>query len=164
MVEIVFQEAAVFRITDQVVVNRPVAEVFAFVADRENLPLWSSAMQESHRITDGSGASPDGVGAVYRMAGRMMGRRLEGRYERTAYENGQLLGGRAAAGPMSMTETYHFEAVGPQAAATRVSMATEIVPAGLLGLLGPLMAAGLRRQIAASHAKLKQVLETPRTS
>jgi len=43
------------------VINRPVTDVFAFVANLENLPRWDTDFQEAKRET----STPDGVGAAY---------------------------------------------------------------------------------------------------
>ena len=42
-------------------INRPVAEVFAFLADLENLPKWNYYVLEVRKLSDG----PIGIGTTY---------------------------------------------------------------------------------------------------
>jgi hypothetical protein len=128
----------VIQASDQIVIDRPVEEVFAFVADRSNLPRWSSVIKESRRTS----ASSSEVGTTYRMVGSLMGRRVEGTYTRTGYDPDHMLGGRAAMGNMSFDEEYRFAPVGT---GTRMSMTTSITPAGMFRLLQPLMRVGIIR-------------------
>lgn len=44
-------------VNDSVVIARSVPEVFAFVADHENLPAWTGGVKESQRLTAGPPAS-----------------------------------------------------------------------------------------------------------
>ena len=43
----------VIDVSDSVVITRPVSEVFAFVADHENLPAWTVGVKHSERVTEG---------------------------------------------------------------------------------------------------------------
>ena len=59
-----------------VVIDRPIDEVFAFVADGTNDPKFSPRVQEIRKVTDG----PVGVGTIYESsvkdAGMKSSRRL----------------------------------------------------------------------------------------
>lgn len=67
----------------QVMFGRPVADVFAFVADGLNAPRW-----------------------------RPGGRRIDADYEVTAYEPNRRLAFRAIAGPVRPVGEYRYEEVG----------------------------------------------------
>ena len=41
------------HVSDSVVIARPAAEVFAFVADHQNLPAWTVGVKTSRRLTAG---------------------------------------------------------------------------------------------------------------
>ena len=63
-----------------VMIRRPTAEVFAFLADLENTPKWNYAIVETHKVSQG----PVGVGTIYQQV-RSVPRRSEERFEVTAY-------------------------------------------------------------------------------
>ncbi len=57
-------------IEQSVVINRPIEEVFEFVADQSKLPLWQSGVLESGVTSEG----PMGVGTTYRYTFQLLGR------------------------------------------------------------------------------------------
>jgi uncharacterized membrane protein len=40
-------------VEDSIVINRPIGEVFAFVADQTNAPRWQNGLEQVRRTTDG---------------------------------------------------------------------------------------------------------------
>jgi uncharacterized membrane protein len=86
-----------------VTINRPAADVFAFVADGNNATKWRSVL-DTKRI------SGSGVGAKYSQGVRgPMGRRIAADYEITAHEPSKRLEFKAIAGPVRPTGGYSFE-------------------------------------------------------
>jgi carbon monoxide dehydrogenase subunit G len=63
-------------------VDRPVEEVFAFLADGTNDPKFSPRVQEIAKTTDG----PTGVGTVYRSTVKDAGMKTQREFEITAFE------------------------------------------------------------------------------
>ena len=59
--------AAVFQTIAEITINRPIEEVFAYIADNENDPQWCVPVVETTRI---AGAAP-GLGARYTFASRV---------------------------------------------------------------------------------------------
>jgi carbon monoxide dehydrogenase subunit G len=141
------------EVSGSVVISKPVAEVFAFVADHENLPAWTMGVKASRRLTQG----PPATGVKYRIVGKLLGRSVESSYEVTAFEHDRGFEGMTTSPMFGFSETYRFE---PDGAATRVSMTAAVGPRRVLRLLTPIMAAGVRRQVNADH-RLKAVLEGP---
>jgi uncharacterized membrane protein len=85
-----------------VTINRPAADVFAFLADGNNATKWRSVL-DTKRI------SGSGVGAKYSQGVRgPMGRRIAADYEITAHEPGKRLEFKAIAGPVRPTGGYKF--------------------------------------------------------
>jgi uncharacterized protein YndB with AHSA1/START domain len=64
-----------------VIIQRPVEEVFAFLADFENLPKWNDAIVETTKTSPG----PVAVGTTYRQIRSVPSRSEEG-FEVIAYE------------------------------------------------------------------------------
>jgi uncharacterized membrane protein len=141
-------------VSDSVVIARPVPEVFAYVADHENLPAWTVGVKTSRRLTGGRPAS----GARYRVVGRLLGRSVESSYEITGFEPGRGFEGTMTSPMFGFCEQYRFESDGD---ATRVSMTATVEPRGVFRLLTPIMTAGVRRQVRADHHRLKTLLEHP---
>src|SRR6266542_3546873 len=64
-----------------VTIRRPVEDVFAFLADFENVPAWNYAIVETRKVSPG----PVGVGTTYRQT-RSVPRRSEEGFEVTVFE------------------------------------------------------------------------------
>jgi uncharacterized membrane protein len=89
--------------TKTVSINRPVDEVFAFVADGLNGPKWRPG------ILDIAHASGHGAGAIYRQGVKGPGgRRIAADYEITEYDPPRRLGFKAVAGPVHPSGQYRF--------------------------------------------------------
>jgi len=141
-------------VNDSVVIARPVQEVFAFVADHENLPSWTVGVKTSRRLT----GDPPASGARYRIVGKLLGKSVESSYEITAFERNRGFEGTMTSPMFGFCEQYRFES---DQDATRVSMNAVVEPRGVFRLLTPIMTAGVRHQVKADHRRLKTVLEHP---
>jgi len=86
-----------------VVINRPIADVFAFFADAENDPKWRPAVKEIKR------EGPLGVGARYaqKVAGPG-GRAVAADIEVTGYELNSSVRFQVVAGPVRPQGEYQF--------------------------------------------------------
>ena len=144
------------RVSDSVVIARPVDVVFAFVADHENLPAWTVGVKQSQRLTSG----PPDAGSTYRVVGMLLGRPVESSYQVTAFEPDRGFQGTMTSPMFGFSEQYRFE---PDQDGTRVRMSANVEPHGVFRLLAPIMTAGVRRQVRADHRRLKTVLEHPDT-
>ncbi len=84
-----------------ITINRPINEVFAYVADGENGPKWRSGKIEVKH------ESGEGVGAVYRQTvPGPVGRRVKADYEVTAFQSPKRMDFKAIAGPVRPTGSY----------------------------------------------------------
>ena len=135
-----------------VVLNGPIEDCFAFLADLGNDVQWRREWIGAEKTTDG----PHGVGARYRLTGALLGRRIATEYETIAYEPTRLAAWKAVSGPLPLTFSRVFEGV---EGGTRVTMRYE-GDRGLLRLAGPLVAGIGRRQLEGDFPKLKQVMES----
>lgn len=137
----------------QVTIARPVAEVFAYVADGLNGPKWRPGVLDI-ALVSGSGA-----GAVYRQGVKGPGgRRIDADYRVTAFEPDRHLAFAAIAGPVRPTGDYHFEATGD---GTRVTFALRAELGGIKKLLmGGAVQRTMDAEVAATET-LKRLLEAP---
>jgi uncharacterized membrane protein len=110
-----------------IVINRPVAEVFAFFADAENDPTWRPAVKEIKR------EGPLGAGARYRqrVAGPG-GRAVSADIEVTVYEPESRVAFQVVTGPVRPTGEYRFLATD---GGTQVTFALDCQLGGVKKLL-----------------------------
>jgi carbon monoxide dehydrogenase subunit G len=86
----------------------------------------------------------------------MMGRRIEGEVQVTAYEPDTKTGFQMNAGPVQMNVTIAFKPVGT---GTKVSLNAQGNPGGLFKLAEPIMAGRVKSMMEENLVRLKSVLE-----
>ena len=127
------------RLTASTRVDRPVDEVFALWADLERSPEYSAASVERRKLTDG----PIGVGTRYHAVDRWPGRTVQFTVEVTAFESPDHMAA-GWSGPMSGGWDARF---GAADGGTDLTFMTRMEPAGVMGLLAPLMKPWASRQL-----------------
>jgi len=144
------------RIEGEIVIERPLEEVFDFVADERNEPRYNPRMLRAEKLS----ADPIGAGTRFRAEMRMRGRRqpVEMRVEFTDYERPRRLASTTHLSTMEIRGSLTFE---PVPEGTRMRWHWNLEPRGLLKLLGPLLARLGRRQEQEIWSGLKRLLETP---
>lgn len=137
---------------DSVSINRPVGDVFAFVADGETARQWRPG------VLDVAHVSGEGLGAVYRQGVKGPGgRRIAADYEVTAFEPNQRIAFRAIAGPVRPTGEYRFAADGDR---TTVSFSLEATLGGWKALvMGRAVQATMQSEMRTLDG-LKRILES----
>ena len=136
-----------------VTIRRAVEDVFAFLADFENIPTWNYAIVETKKTSP----EPVGVGTTYRQIRSIPDRREEG-FEVTAFEPTSRLEVHGDIGRFVATISYQLTPTGD---GTRLTNAVDLKPSsGVLRLLAPLAAFRVKPAVAANLEKLKEVLET----
>jgi Polyketide cyclase / dehydrase and lipid transport len=152
-------EADVAHIEGEILIGRPVEEVFDFVADERNEPRFNARMARAELLSP----EPIGVGSLFLAESRMMGRTVEITVEFTVFERPRLLGSRSSSisrgrqGRPLLTEgSLTFE---PVPEGTRMCWSWDVETRGVLRLLSPLVARMGRRQEQTIWANLKQLLE-----
>ena len=88
------------RIEGEIVIHRPVEEVFDFVADERNEPRYNPRMRRAEQTSSG----PIGRGTRFRCE---MGRNVEMAWEITAYERPRRLGGAGRRGAPDQSPADH---------------------------------------------------------
>jgi uncharacterized membrane protein len=136
--------------TGEVTIGRPVAEVFAFVADGLNARKWRPG------VLDISLVSGKDLGAVYKQGVKGPGgRRIAADYRITAYEPDGRVSFEAIAGPVRPTGQFTFEDLN---GSTRVRFALEAELGGLKRLLmGGMVQKTMDAEVGALE-RLKDVL------
>ncbi len=136
-----------------IVINRPIEEVFAALADLENDIKWRSEWVETKNM---SGCSL-GVGATFRLTGEFLGRRMPIVYEVIEYEPNQSAAWKTVSGPVPMKFQRTFERVD---GSTRFTIKYEAEVRGLFKLAWPLFAGTVKRMHEGDLRKVKELMET----
>jgi carbon monoxide dehydrogenase subunit G len=134
-----------------VIIQRPVGDVFGFLADFENVPKWNYAIVETTKTSPG----PVGVGTTYRQIRSVPSRSEEG-FEVTAFEPARRLEVQGQIGPFRARISYLLE---PTGGGTRLRNAVDLGSSGLSTLVASLAAPRVKRAVAANLDALKQLLE-----
>jgi carbon monoxide dehydrogenase subunit G len=134
-------------------IDRPVGEVFAFLADGENDVKWRPGVKEIRREGDGA----PGVGTIYRQTlSGPMGRTIPGDVEITSFERDRLIAFHVIAGPVRPQGRYELESAGE--GATRVTFSLEAEVTGAMKLMKGKVQKTMDGEVG-TLANLKRVLE-----
>jgi hypothetical protein len=124
-----------------VTLNRPIAEVFAFLADGLNEAKWRSQVTSIRHV------SGSGVGAVYAQTMKgPAGRSIRGDFRFTRCDEPTRLDFEVIAGPARPTGSWVLRETGP--ASTEVTFAMDFKPRGLSALLTPIVSGQLKADVA----------------
>ena len=141
------------RIEESVQINRPLEEVYEYVANPENLPEWSGIVLEVHKEDPQRELRE---GERFTTVAKFLGRRIESPFEVTAHEFPRRHSHKSTGGPLPTEWTLTFEEV---AGGTRYTQVAEGEPGGFFGLVGPLLERLGRRQLKTNLENLKDLLE-----
>jgi uncharacterized protein YndB with AHSA1/START domain len=134
-------------------IQRPVDDVFAFLADFENIPTWNHAIVQTRKTSPG----PVGVGTTYRQLRSTPSRSEEG-FEVTVFEPSSRLEIHGDIGPFTATISYLLEPIGD---GTGLTNTVDLQPASVaVRLVAPLATSRVKAAVAANLNTLKRKLET----
>jgi len=134
-------------------IDLPEKDVFAFVANPNNMTKWNSAVVSIEQVTPGD----VGIGTKFKTVGEVMGRRLEGELQVQAYETDNKCGFQLNAGPMQMNLTLSLKTVGT---GTKLSLNVQGNPAGIFKLAEGVMTGQVKSLMEGNFTRLKAILES----
>ena len=134
-------------------IGRPPDEVFAFVADARNRPLWDESV-DTEELTS---PEPIGLGSTVRTGLRSMGRDYVLTWRIAEHEPPSRQTIESTSGPFPTTLVYRLSG---QGGGTLVEFSVTGRPSGVLRLLQPVIARGTQRNLDRGFPRLKQYLET----
>jgi len=141
------------RVTSDVEVDRPAAEVFRFIADAENNPRW----QQGQRSCRWTTPPPIGVGSVYEQHASFLGRRIASTFEVVRFDPDRLITIRTIASTFPIEVTRSVAARG--ADRCRVSADVRGDPAAVFRVAMPLLRRMVQRSVRSDYRRLKALLE-----
>src|SRR5919109_487882 len=100
--------AQMIKVEESIVISRPIADVFAFVANFENHPKWESNFQKVKLLN----SKPSGVGTTYQCELKLPGQTATSKFEITEYQiNKKIAFEGEPAGPAKPDGSFLFESV-----------------------------------------------------
>lgn len=140
------------RMEASTTIDRPLGDVFSFVADTTNDPAWHTDLLEVHR----RGAGPTGPGSEFDVRIQPFMGQSSGILRVTRFEPNQMLELRGRMGPMEPIIRYSFTTWD---GGSQVRREVTLQPTGVMRLLQPLMRPTLVKRNRQFLVNLKRVLE-----
>jgi len=135
-------------------IDRPRAEVAAYVSDPDNAIAW----YENITSVRWESPPPAKVGSRIAFLARFLGRELAYTYEVREIVGDERFVMSTAQGPFPMETTYSWEDTA--SGGTRMTLRNRGEPAGFSRIATPALAAAMRRANRKDLARLKALLET----
>jgi uncharacterized membrane protein len=135
-----------------ITINRPIEAVFTYVSNLQNGAEWQGSLVEVHRKTDG----PLGVGSRFSSVRKFMGRKVESEVEFIGYELNKKIVFKSISGPSPFEQSFVFE---PVSGGTTLTALFKLETSGWMGLVEPLIASSIKREMEANFSELKVKLE-----
>jgi uncharacterized membrane protein len=135
--------------THVIEIDRPAAEVFAFVADFENNPRWQGGMRSCAWTSDDKLVT----GSTYVQEARFFGRRIDTHFRVTEYDAGRSISIESTKSTFPIQVTRAVEALGD--ARCKVTAHIRGQPTGLLKLFSGMVKKSVRKDYLALKALLE---------
>jgi len=141
------------KVENSITIDRPVDEVFTFLANLENAPKWQSGLTDSRKLSSG----PLGVGSRFEETIRIIGRPIKTICEITAYELDRSMVFKSdSSSVIKYMVEFSFHQMGN---GTRVEAKSETQLGGIWRLLEILFAKEVKRESEAELRRAKEVIE-----
>jgi carbon monoxide dehydrogenase subunit G len=135
-------------------IDRPIEEVFAFLADGENDPKFSPRVLEIAKTTDG----PPGVGTIYASTVKDAGMKTEREFKLTEFEPPTRIRWAEISKNLVTASEGGYD-LAPEGAGTRVTIHNVLEGHGFGKLLAPLALRSARKGAAEMAQAIKAAVE-----
>lgn len=138
--------------TNTVRIDRPAADIYAYLSDLENMPEWNWAITETTKITQGSIA----LGTRYRQT-RRVPRPATEILQITDLDADRHLEIQGTVAAMAARLRYDLTEIEGE---TELANTVDLEPRGALRLAGPILGTRIEKAVASNLRDLKTRLET----
>ena len=136
-----------------VLVSRPAADVFAFIADVRNDPRWHTDVLSARLQGDG----PVGEGSIFEITIKPAMGETGGTVTVKEFDPPRRVAFDVRMGKLQPTTTF---TVVPEGGGSRVTRRIDMQPSGLMRLMAPMMGGMMRKRNVGFLTNLKRVLES----
>jgi carbon monoxide dehydrogenase subunit G len=143
------------KVWEAIEVDRPLEEVFAYLADMSNSAQWDPGIAEAVRL----GERPVGPGTEFDLVALFRGKRVPMRYRVAAYDEGRRV---VFDGEGEKARSLDEITVEPARDGTRITYVADLRMKGAYRLLEPFLRGTFRRIGEDALAGLKATLGEPR--
>ena len=147
------RQPPLIRIQHSITIDRPLDDVFAYLAAPCNMPEWQEAVLEATPIGD----RPIGPDTKVRVRRRFMGQTVTLVLDTTEYRENERFSFASESGPVTLRGTVE---VRPLDGTTEVLFTVSGEANGLLLLAGPFIEQIVRQETVENAASLKRILES----
>ena len=142
------------HVEGDIAINRPKKDVFAFVAQPNNLTEWVGPIIE---VTSDAPNEAPALGSAFTIVQKFLGRHLTSPCEIVVLEPDRRFVYRTTGGPVPLTFTLLLRDATP---GTLLSYTAEGEPGTFFSLVGPLFEKAANRQLTNDLETLKDLLES----
>jgi hypothetical protein len=142
---------SMISVTSSVVINKPVADVFAYTNDPTTATKWQGGVDAI--IPDGP---QDVVGSKYTEVRKFMGQEMKSTLQITLYEKNAKFGAKVLSGPVPYEVIQTFAAEGR---GTRLTTEVQGEPKGFFKIAEGALQAQLQKSLDEDGQRLKKLLE-----
>jgi uncharacterized protein YndB with AHSA1/START domain len=139
------------RVERRATIPAPAEEVFAFLAELDNLPEWMAGVVEARRTSDG----PMAVGRTAQVVRELMGQRIAAPLTVTAYDPPRRLVVASFVSGVGVSIALDIDTDANDQ--SEISVTAEIRGSGLTGFMEPMIASAAGNDLAASLERLRTV-------
>jgi hypothetical protein len=139
------------NVESSVVINKTVAEVFAFATNNANTTKWQGGVEAV--IPEGP---PNVVGSKYKEVRKFMGQDMSSTMEITAFEPNAKWAAKVITGPVPYEVTITYEASG---SGTKMTTHVEGEPKGFFKVAEGMLKGQLQTSLDEDGQRLKKILE-----
>ena len=142
------------KITDSIIIDRPVEEVWRFVSDPSNTPKWYQGTMEVRQISE----RPIAVGTTFEGVVHYRGRSLVLGARCIVLNQNKELAWEFTSGPTKgSTDSWRMEPIGEKS--TRLTRVFDLRVSGSWRVIQPVIARGTKRAHEAEIHNVKRILE-----
>jgi uncharacterized membrane protein len=139
------------QVENSVVINKPLAEVYAYVTNGENSTKWQGGVE----AVENEGP-PNMVGSRYTEVRKFLGQEMKTLLEITEVAQNAKWAAKVVKGPVPYNVTVTFE---ESDGGTKVTTRVEGEPTGFFKMAEGMVASQLEKSLAEDSQRLKKILE-----